>query len=914
MARPFTNILLFVLVLLLLPISANASIFYIRDGGGSVYGTSTATNTCNGQTNVVYSIGASPNCALNHPRLVLGYCTGNESNSDVPPCQVAGHMVAGDTMNINGDSDINAGQQAQYQMNYDDINTSTVTPSCNTSFAYACNTGPVPNGATSSSKTMVIGTGTHQPQLWGNEGGRWVMYLVPPLLKSSGTFTRTTGAGDSSITYSASYGQTYFFTVSGVSVPPSVGDTYQNVTSSGTFTFTIRSLVLSGGAGTIVMSLSSFSNLTPTGTLTRATGSGDATLTYSAKTFSAKAVLVSGVTTAPLAGDTYTTNGATFDVIGTNISSGSGTIGLNTEENVDMENLEITQHSSCSYVVNGVNPSNNGYPSWCGGTGGSYPFGPDKAHAGWAKWGVWLEGSNITTKNLWVHNISDALMNYTGNIGNYSDTNSRYEAAGDFLTDSSTGIMTFSGNNLLNGDVWAFGGCQEIYPPSNLSNVKNPANYINCVDQNGGGLGGGFANQYGSFGPCGNWKVENSQFYGNLKSNFDMLHCDGTGTMNAYRNRSESSLGESWKLNFTTDNFEENQFISNAPIWTTSAFQSIKAPYDQSGANWYFTTSGITTPPSSGDTYTNNGVTFTIKVVTFEGSAGVYQLGGASTNGTSPTSSGTLTRTAGAGDVTISFSSSFGWLYLTCRGHAGIAVYFTNTSGGESLNLVNNDITGNCTALIELQAFQNTCSGASINSNNNKYVGGYAYDVTGQQVDLFYNGGSDGNGGGNCGVSGGNTLVPFNQSHDSCFNAHTLTYSGCSFGTNTITSDPKIIGEQSTALTSLLGSTAYYAGQSFGDLFYLQGTSPLVGAGSTSGVTYTNGTSNDYNNITANSPITIGAIQTGSCVSTSTGMTNGFCSNSQCCTGSCSGEGMCVANSPATTTCQWYGQLVGSLN
>lgn len=74
-------------------------------------------------------------------------------------------------------------------------------------------------------------------------------------------------------------------------------------------------------------------------------------------------------------------------------------------------------------------------------------------------------------------------------------------------------------------------------------------------------------------------------------------------------------------------------------------------------ANSYtFTVNSITTNPSVGDTYTNNTQTFTITQVNTSGSSGSI-AGTIVTTGTgAPSTFGTLTRTSGSGDATISFS------------------------------------------------------------------------------------------------------------------------------------------------------------------------------------------------------------------------------------------------------------------
>ena len=137
--------------------AAYATTWYVRDGGGSVYGTTAGTNVCNGQVNAAYSSGVSPNCALSHPALVMGAGdSGSGSGTTVL-------WTSGDTLYIDGDSDIAPGTQAQYMIGYGMPNSS----GCSTGDEYNCWLLNVPAGISSSQPTQIIGTGTHKPQLWG---------------------------------------------------------------------------------------------------------------------------------------------------------------------------------------------------------------------------------------------------------------------------------------------------------------------------------------------------------------------------------------------------------------------------------------------------------------------------------------------------------------------------------------------------------------------------------------------------------------------------------------------------------------------------------------------------------------------------------------------------------------------------
>lgn len=763
-------------------IPAWATTYYVRDGGGT-------STQCTGTTNAVYTSGSGQPCAFNSPPWVMGADGGSGGGAG------AAAWSPGDTMSIDGDSDINPGQQAQYMIGYLMPNTGS---SCSTIYSYTCSMLKVPSGIDSSHRTTIIGTGTHKPQLWGTQGIQYILNLYPSTPPSSGTLTVVAGhgSGTSPITYTASVGEIFSMTTTGITTSPSIAATYTN---NGT-TFTVVSVNISGGSGTIVMSTPNF-NQPPqgNGTLTKTGGTGDATITFSSYAFSTYAFTVSGVIVPPSPDDKYTTNNHTFDVVSNNLVAGAGSIQFNEEANLDIENLEITDHDSCTGIA--VSDSGDGgFPAYCGGTGGSYPYGT------WAKYGLNLEGTNITTKNLWVHRIALDDIWFSGIVSNWSSTNDQFTSSGESL-DNSFSYMAFGGNNTQTNDTWAFGGCLEHYPQVDATNVRDTANYIHCADQNNSGLGGGFMMQANQA-ACGNWTIINSQFLFNLKTNIDFLHCDGTGTFNMYRSRSEGSSGEALKLHVATANIEETQLIGNAPVWTTAPFTAIAAI-----------------------------------------------------------------------------------LPIVCRGEAVTNFY---TSNGGAVNFVNDDVTGNCTSLILTSSPTNLCSGMTINTYNTKFIGGYEYGGgDGNQVDLYYTGGTTGNNDGPCGQPAD---IPLTEKNNSCYGIHSYAGIDCTSGTNTVTADPKVTFELTTSMASMLGPTAYYSGTNFGGGLYLQSSSPLVGAGSTSGVTYTNGTTNDYNGFPANSPIDIGALYLNSCA-----ISNGYCvTNSDCCSGTCSANNVCVVGNTDT--------------
>ena len=148
-----------------------ATVYYVRDGGGSVYGTSNGTNVCNGQTNAVYSLGASPNCAVKNPMLILGSGCGNYGGST---CDVSRLISSSDTVDINGDSDISG--QAQYCIGAGCL--TTTSGNCPNGYGINCTMANLPSGSVGNPTIIQTTPGsTHQAQLWGNNGVNQVLEM-----------------------------------------------------------------------------------------------------------------------------------------------------------------------------------------------------------------------------------------------------------------------------------------------------------------------------------------------------------------------------------------------------------------------------------------------------------------------------------------------------------------------------------------------------------------------------------------------------------------------------------------------------------------------------------------------------------------------------------------------------------------
>jgi len=109
---------------------------------------------------------------------------------------------------------------------------------------------------------------------------------------------------------------------------------------------------------------------------------------------------------------------------------------------------------------------------------------------------------------------------------------------------------------------------------------------------------------------------------------------------------------------FSSTNWANNIFMTNgqdSPIYWTGTGNVTTITALQ--ANSYtFTVYSITTTPTVGATYTNNGVTYTIVYVNVSGASGSIAGTIIATGSGAPSTYGTLTKTGGTGDATISFS------------------------------------------------------------------------------------------------------------------------------------------------------------------------------------------------------------------------------------------------------------------
>ncbi len=216
-------------------------------------------------------------------------------------------------------------------------------------------------------------------------------------------------------------------------------------------------------------------------------------------------------------------------------------INLNGSSNVEVQCLEVTDHSSCQ--LGGPSPCNRDNP----------PFGP------WAVTGISAsDSSNVLLKNLNIHGlyrglhagrlkdwtledvkiVANSFVGWDGDIGAYNSSNS--------------GTLSFNRVKIL------YNGCGETYPD------RKP---YNCYSQDQGGYGDGL----GTHQTGGYWIFNNVDFSHNVSDGLDLLYHNGNGSITIKRSRFEGNAGNQVKVNANTL-IENSLLVGNCGYFKTQPF------------------------------------------------------------------------------------------------------------------------------------------------------------------------------------------------------------------------------------------------------------------------------------------------------------------------------------------------------
>lgn len=576
--------------------------------------------------------------------------------------------------------------------------------------------------------------------------------------------------GDSHTSYT-------FVAPSGVVTRPAVGDTYSNngITYTVTVTFPAG---LTGGT----ITMSSTGAPTSSGTLTRVTGSGDSTITFSSEGAAQAMYKITASLVMPM---------------GLSITQPTRLIGTGShyaqlwQNNVyilidtavtpnyqDYENLDLTSHDSCiqggpigpgSPIANEVNQ--DGYFYVCNVGGSSSKYGGTGM-----QWG----GTGLTLENVLIHGFANGMNNAvaSGPIGNVTLTNVKVfgnSSQGALFGNSQTpGNVTSGTITEVNSEVqWS--GCGQRYPMpdatdlfNNVSSagfsksLDNEANFYNCYGQQQNGYGDGYG--WGNTGSsnAGNWTMIGSSNSFNSQDNVDTLHGLGTGTFIVARNRFEGGAGQELKLNANTIYVENNLINADCGRWLSAPESSTTQGYNNQ--EYLYIVSGITTWPivagnSGASTYSVNGVSYNVTSDTGSGTSGYVQMVGYVYPAVPP-SSGTMTLVSGTGDATITYTSvtpeNVGFSPGDICRAGGDAMVFP-MGPGHTINMYNNTINNNaigiepgtgsnCDATTVINIYNNIMNCGGSTPFNPAFNGGNA-----QLATYLYFDGYSGNGGGPCG-------------------------------------------------------------------------------------------------------------------------------------------------------------------
>jgi hypothetical protein len=195
-------------------------------------------------------------------------------------------------------------------------------------------------------------------------------------------------------------------------------------------------------------------------------------------------------------------------------------VDLTSSSNVEMQCIEITDHSNCVESHSGSLPCSTS----------SYPYGT------WAVHGIYAQdSSSVLLKNLNVHGMASRGM-LSGRLTNWTLDTVRIAANGwagwdgdiDPSNSSDSGTMTFKKVTI------EWNGCGETYP--GLAPTG-------CWGQTAGGYGDGF----GAAATVGHWIFEDSTFQYNTSDGLDLLYAQPGSTVEIRRCLSRGNAGNSFK-------------------------------------------------------------------------------------------------------------------------------------------------------------------------------------------------------------------------------------------------------------------------------------------------------------------------------------------------------------------------------
>ena len=221
-------------------------------------------------------------------------------------------------------------------------------------------------------------------------------------------------------------------------------------------------------------------------------------------------------------------------------------IDLRSSSNVQIQCLEITDHSGCM-------DSGPDLATKCNRD--SYPYGP------WAMTGIVASDSqNVLLKDVNIHGLRSGIM--AGRLTDWTMdktdiiANSFVGWDGDIGANvsSNSGTITFKDSKIQ----WS--GCGETYPGLQIHH---------CYSQDQGGYGDGLGTHHTD----GNWVFDHVDFSHNVSDGLDLLYHTGNGSITITHSRFEGNAGNQVKVAAAT-NIDNSKMIGNCAYFNGKSFAS----------------------------------------------------------------------------------------------------------------------------------------------------------------------------------------------------------------------------------------------------------------------------------------------------------------------------------------------------
>jgi hypothetical protein len=224
----------------------------------------------------------------------------------------------------------------------------------------------------------------------------------------------------------------------------------------------------------------------------------------------------------------------------------SSVMSLQGSSNVQVQCLEITDHSSCM----------DGGPDLATKCNrDTFPYGP------WAMIGIAASDSqNVLIKNVNIHGLHSGIM--AGRLTDWTLENTDVIANsfvgwdGDIgaTVSSNSGTITFRNSRIM----WS--GCGETYPGLQPHH---------CYSQDQGGYGDGL----GTNATGGNWVFDHVDFSHNVSDGLDLLYHNGNGSITISHSRFEGNSGNQVKVAATTT-IDNSKIIGDCAFFNGKSFTS----------------------------------------------------------------------------------------------------------------------------------------------------------------------------------------------------------------------------------------------------------------------------------------------------------------------------------------------------